>query len=59
MASGKQNKVIALELGISPRTVEVYRANIMEKMNCRTLAGILRIAFIAGLLEDNVIAGAA
>jgi two-component system response regulator FixJ len=39
--------------------VEVYRANIMEKMNCRTLAGILRIAFIAGLLEDNVIAGAA
>ncbi|MGB3320309.1 response regulator transcription factor [Sphingopyxis granuli] len=59
VASGKQNKVIALELGISPRTVEVYRANIMEKMNCRTLAGILRIAFIAGLLEDNVIAGAA
>ena len=51
VANGQQNKMIAIELGISPRTVEVYRANIMEKLDCQSLAGILKIAFRAGLLD--------
>lgn len=49
LISGKVNKVIAHELNISPRTVEVYRANLMTKLHVRTLADALRIAFAAGL----------
>ena len=46
--AGKMNKVIAHELGISPRTVEVYRANVMSKTNAHGLSELVRIALLAG-----------
>lgn len=51
LISGMSNKVIAYELDISPRTVEVYRANMMEKLEVQSLSEALRIAFAAGLVE--------
>ena len=44
----KQNKVIAHDLGLSPRTVEVYRANVMTKMNVDSLPELIRKALAAG-----------
>lgn len=52
LAAGKQNKSIALDLGISPRTVEVYRANIMEKLDAGSLSEVLYVAFSAGVEDD-------
>jgi len=49
LLAGKINKVIAHELGISPRTVEVYRANLMAKTNVRSMSELMRIAIAAGL----------
>lgn len=46
--AGKMNKVIAFELGISPRTVEVYRANVMSKTQANGLSELVRIALLAG-----------
>jgi two-component system response regulator FixJ len=46
---GKINKVIAHELSISPRTVEVYRANLMAKTGARSVSELMRIALAAGL----------
>jgi two-component system, LuxR family, response regulator FixJ len=46
--AGKMNKVIAYELGISPRTVEVYRANVMSKTHANGLSELVRIALLAG-----------
>ena len=46
--AGKMNKVIAFELGISPRTVEVYRANVMTKTQASSLSDLVRIALLAG-----------
>lgn len=46
--AGKLNKVIAFELGISPRTVEVYRANVMSKTGAHGLSELVRLALIAG-----------
>lgn len=43
LADGLQHREIAERLGISPRTVEVYKARMMEKLQCRTLAEIVRI----------------
>jgi two-component system response regulator FixJ len=51
LAHGLPNKTIAYDLGISPRTVEVHRANLMTKLNVRSLSEALRIAFAAGLNE--------
>lgn len=45
---GKPNKVIAYDLGISPRTVEVYRANLMTKMQAASLSELVRMALVAG-----------
>ena len=39
LIAGKPNKVIAFDLGISPRTVEIYRANVMTKMGANSLSG--------------------
>ncbi|MDZ7893735.1 MAG: response regulator [Sphingobium sp.] len=49
LAKGHPNKTIAYDLGISPRTVEVHRANVMAKMGVRSLSDALRIAFAAGI----------
>ncbi|MBB3764922.1 response regulator transcription factor [Sphingomicrobium lutaoense] len=47
LARGHPNKTIAYDLGISPRTVEVHRANLMEKLEARSLSDVLRIVFAA------------
>jgi two-component system response regulator FixJ len=48
LVSGKANKVIAYDLGISPRTVEIYRANVMSKMQAGSLSELVRMALMAG-----------
>ena len=47
LVRGQPNKIIAYELGISTRTVEVHRANLMHKLNVPSLSDVLRIAFAA------------
>jgi two-component system response regulator FixJ len=47
LAKGLPNKTIAYDLGISPRTVEIHRANVMTKLGVRSLSEALRIAFAA------------
>ncbi|PZU64028.1 MAG: hypothetical protein DI540_21840 [Sphingobium sp.] len=49
LARGLPNKTIAYDLGISPRTVEVHRANLMTKLSVRSLSDALRVAFAGGL----------
>jgi two-component system response regulator FixJ len=46
VVAGQANKVIAFELGISPRTVEVYRANLMTKMQAAGLSDLIRMALL-------------
>ncbi len=53
LIEGRSNKIIAYELAISPRTVEIYRANLMTKMGVRSLSEALRIAFAAGLITQD------
>lgn len=45
---GASNKVIAARLSISPRTVEIYRANVMSKMRAESLSDLIRAAITAG-----------
>lgn len=47
LAKGLPNKTIAYDLGISPRTVEIHRANVMSKLGVRSLSEALRLAFAA------------
>jgi RNA polymerase sigma factor (sigma-70 family) len=49
LAQGSQHREIAERLSISPRTVEVYKARMMEKLQCRTLADVIRIASAADI----------
>jgi len=49
LVAGKINKAIAHDLNISPRTVEVYRANLMAKTGARSMSELMRIALAAGL----------
>jgi two-component system, LuxR family, response regulator FixJ len=49
LVAGRANKQIAFDLGISPRTVEIYRANLMNKMQAGSLSGLVRMALIAGI----------
>jgi two-component system response regulator FixJ len=51
LVAGHANKRIAFDLGISPRTVEIYRANLMTKMQAASLSDLVRMALIAGILE--------
>ena len=46
LVAGRANKVIAYDLGISPRTVEVYRANVMTKMQARSLSELVRMSIL-------------
>jgi two-component system response regulator FixJ len=48
LIAGHPNKTIAYDLGISARTVEVYRANVMTKMKAGSLSELVRMALIAG-----------
>jgi two-component system response regulator FixJ len=48
VVDGKMNKAIAFDLGISTRTVEVYRANVMNKTGANNLSELVRIAMLAG-----------
>jgi two-component system response regulator FixJ len=51
LVRGHANKAIAYDLGISPRTVEIYRANVMTKMNAASLSELVRMALVVGMLE--------
>jgi two-component system response regulator FixJ len=53
LVAGKANKVIAFDLSISPRTVEIYRANLMTKMAANSLSDLVRMAMTAGILESS------
>ena len=48
LAAGHQNREIAAQLSISPRTVEVHKARIMEKLQCHSLAELIRMSRAAG-----------
>ncbi len=48
LVAGKPNKAIARDFGISPRTVEVYRANLMTKLQAGSLSEVVRMAVLAG-----------
>ena len=53
LARGYPNKTIGFNLGISRRTVEIHRANLMTKLGVASLSGALRIAFAAESGESN------
>ena len=52
LIAGLSNKLIAREYDISPRTIEVYRANVMTKMQAASLSELVRLAMRGGLLKD-------
>jgi two-component system, LuxR family, response regulator FixJ len=52
LVAGLSNKLIAREYGISPRTIEVYRANVMTKMQAGSISELVRLAMRGGLIKD-------
>ena len=52
LVAGHPNKTIAFDHGISPRTVEIYRANLMSKMQAGSLSELVRMALVGGILEN-------
>jgi two-component system, LuxR family, response regulator FixJ len=52
LVAGLSNKLIAREYDISPRTIEVYRANVMTKMEAGSLSELVRLAMRAGAIKD-------
>ena len=53
LVAGQANKQIAYDLGISPRTVEIYRANLMSKMQAGSLSELVRMALIVGMVSSD------
>ncbi len=53
LVAGRANKQIAYDLGISPRTVEIYRANLMHKMQAGSLSDLVRMALLVGMLGSE------
>ncbi|MGO9702753.1 MAG: response regulator FixJ [Xanthobacteraceae bacterium] len=53
LVAGRANKQIAYDLGISPRTVEIYRANLMNKMQAGSLSDLVRMALIVGMVGSE------
>ncbi|MGB7097753.1 MAG: response regulator FixJ [Xanthobacteraceae bacterium] len=53
LVAGRANKQIAYDLGISPRTVEIYRANLMNKMQAGSLSDLVRMALIVGMVNSG------
>ena len=53
LVAGHSNKVIARNLNISPRTVEIYRANVMTKMKATSLSDLVRMALVGELLKGS------
>jgi two-component system response regulator FixJ len=53
LLAGHPNKTIAYDLGISPRTIEIYRANVMTKMEAASLSELVRMALVAGVLGST------
>ena len=53
LIEGRANKQIAFDLGISPRTVEIYRANLMNKMQADSLSDLVRMALLAEMLSSE------
>ena len=53
LIEGRANKQIAFDLGISPRTVEIYRANLMNKMQADSLSDLVRMALLAEILGSE------
>jgi two-component system, LuxR family, response regulator FixJ len=54
LVAGKPNKIIAFDLAISPRTVEIYRANVMTKMAAASLSELVRMALVSGVVNREV-----
>ena len=59
LVAGKSNKVVAHELGVSQRTVEVHRANVMERLGAASFAELVRLAVRAELAGYGEETGAA
>ena len=53
LVAGKPNKIIAFDLAISPRTVEIYRANVMTKMEAASLSELVRMALVVGVMKSS------
>ena len=53
LIEGRANKQIAFDLGISPRTVEIYRANLMNKMQADSLSDLVRMALVVQMLGSD------
>jgi two-component system response regulator FixJ len=53
LVAGKSNKIIAFDLAISPRTVEIYRANLMTKMQAASLSELVRMALVTGVMKSG------
>jgi two-component system, LuxR family, response regulator FixJ len=53
LVAGHPNKIIAFDLSISPRTVEIYRANVMTKMKAGSLSELVRLTLVAGVMKSQ------
>lgn len=53
VAQGCANKVIAIDLGIAQGTVEIHRSRVMHKLGVRSVAQLMRLLLVAGMLEDR------